>query len=88
MAHTVPVGQVVPPANGRVLRPHMHLQMLEKIMVLMGRKGYQHAHRPRQGGVDQGVVAPRDQVGLLQGQGDLPYVYGANTVGFLRGPVE
>jgi len=63
-----PVGKVVPAADGRVLGAHVHLEVLEKVVVLMRGERNQDADRPGQRGVHQRLGTARNQGCFLQKQ--------------------
>lgn len=56
-----PKGQVVTSAQRRVLAPHMHLEVLEEVVVLARRERQQHAQRAGQRRVQQRLGPARDQ---------------------------
>ena len=60
---------MVAAAEGRVLGPHVHLQVLEEVHVLVRGEGYQDAHRAGDSGVHQRLAATRDQRRFLHGGG-------------------
>ena len=76
---------MIPAAQRRILAPHVHLQMLEKVVVLVGREGHQHAHRAGQAGVHQRVRAAGDERGLLQGEHRFADVKDGHALGLLAG---
>ena len=53
--------QVVTATQRRVLRPHVHLQVLEEVHVLVRSEGHQHSDSARDGGVHQRLAAARNQ---------------------------
>ena len=57
--------EVISAAEWRVLRSHVHLQVLEKVHVFVRREGHEHTHRARDGGVHQRLAAARDQRSFL-----------------------
>ena len=56
----------VPATHGWIFSSHVHLQMLEKVMVLIAGEGHHHPHCAGQGGVHQRVTASRNQGRLGQ----------------------
>jgi hypothetical protein len=58
--------EVVPAAERRILRAHMHLEVLEEVLVLVRRERHKHAHRAGQSRVDQRLAATRDQRRFLR----------------------
>ena len=60
------VAEVIPAGQGRRLSPHVELQMLEKVVVLPGGEGNEHADGAGQRREHKTVVAAGDQVGFLK----------------------
>ena len=83
-----PEAGVIAAAQGGVLGAHVHLEVLEEVVVLVGAERHEHADGAGEGCVDDGVVAARDQRGLLQTGHGLAQVEGAEQVDFLGGAVE
>jgi hypothetical protein len=52
--------------HGRVFCPHVHLQMLEEVVVLARSERDQHSDGARQRRVHQGVVASRNKTRFLE----------------------
>ena len=66
---------MIPATHGWILPSHVHLEMLEEVMVLIAGEGHHHPHCTRQGSVHQRIAAARNQSRF--GQAD----YGLANVG-------
>ena len=83
-----PEGRVVSAAHCRVLGPHVHFEVLKKVVVLVRAERNHHANRARERGVDKGVVAAWNESRLLQRCDGLAQVEGAEQIDLGRRSVE
>lgn len=52
-------------AQGRILGPHVHLEVLEEVLVFVRGEGDEHADRAAHGGVHETLGTALDQRGFL-----------------------
>ena len=78
----------IPATHGWIFPSHVHLQMLEEVVVLIAGEGHHHPHCARQCGVHQGVTAARDERCLGQADYRLTNVCDCNAFSLLSSSTE
>ena len=76
----------IPATHGWILPSHVHLQMLEEVMVLIAGEGHHHPHCATQGGVDQRIAAARNQGCFGQTDYGLANVSDCDALSLLTSP--